>query len=187
MGEHFNVLVNPEAFPFTPPRSGGMYSEKLDSWAPADRTTAEPRHRKSSGTSFDSTARPVSAASMRPARYTNASPTLGDMGGGPVHDARYTNASPTLGETDGGPSTYARGISVSPTLEEHDGRPCGSEIDIFPSPPTIGGVLTPYTEGERKERLGSVFGTPPHVAGSSSWVNIWADNDNVQLKGGKKL
>jgi hypothetical protein len=37
MSEHINVLVNPEAFPFTPPRSGGgMYSDKLDSWAPAD-------------------------------------------------------------------------------------------------------------------------------------------------------
>ncbi|KAK0754081.1 hypothetical protein B0T18DRAFT_386010 [Schizothecium vesticola] len=169
MGEHFNVLVNPEAFPFTPPRSG-----------------AGPGHGKSSGTSFDSTARPVSAASMRPARYTNASPTLGDMSGGPVHDARYTNASPTLGETDGGPSTYARGMGVSPTLEEHDGRPFGSETHIFPSPPTMGRVLTPCTEGERNERLSSVFGTSPRVAGSSLWVNIWADDDDGQPKGGKK-
>lgn len=194
MAEHFNVLVNPEAFPFTPPRGGGMYPDKLDSWARADHTTAVPGHRKSSSTSFDSTARPVSAASMRPARYTNASPTLGDMNmdGGPVYDARYTNASPTLGEMDGGPSTYSRIMGDSPTLEEHDGRPpFGSEMHVFPAP-TIGRALSssPYTEGERNERLRSAFGTSPRVAGSNSWanVNVWAtDYGDGQLKGGKKV
>lgn len=197
MGEHFNVLVNPEAFPFTPLRGGGRYSDKLDSQASTNQTTAGPGNRKSSATSFDSTARPVSAASMRPARYTNASPTLGDtnMDGGPVYDARYTNArytnaSPTLGEMDSGPSTYARVMGDSPTLEEHDGRPpFGSETHVFP-PPTIGRALSssPYTEGgQRNGRLRSAFGRSPRVAGSSSWANVWADNGDGQLKGGRKV
>lgn len=195
MGEHFNVPVNPEAFPFTPPRGGGMYPDKLDSRAPADHTIAGPGHRKSSATSFDSTARPVSAASMHPARYTNASPTLGDMNmdGGPVYNARYINASPTLGEMDNGPSTYARVMGDSPTLEEHDGRPpFGSEMHVFPAP-TIGRALSssPYTEGERNERLRSAFGTSPRVAGSNSWANVnnvWeTDYGDGQMKGGRKV
>ncbi|KAK1828215.1 hypothetical protein QBC39DRAFT_385208 [Podospora conica] len=192
MAEHFNVPVNPEHFnaPVNPEHLSVPADPQAFPFprAHVHRGGAKPGNRISTATSFDSTARPVSAASMRPARYTTASPTLGDMDSGHEHQDRYTNVSPTLGELDDGPSTYDRGVRASPSLSEHDGSPFGSEIDAFPAPLNAGRVLTSYTDGERNERLGSAFGsgTSPYGAVPSSWVNIWADNDNGQRMSGKK-